>query len=407
MSIAARERPTRKALFVSKDPNRVDWFRNRLQSQPDTSLQFRFEVVDEGRELDFLKLGKGVHVIFIDLTMVANQSHFDLLSEVTANFDGPIVAVGNMHKKGEVQRCFRAGATDYLDATNFETNFPQIEDRLNTTLPKSGDAGKLVLILSRNGGTGKSTIAVNLAAAIDLQHKTPVGIAEFDFDNSDVADLMSLEPEFTIADLLTSDRGYDLQMFTRALSRYKDSGIEVLTTPSTLHDHLDFESEGLVGIVERFRARFPITIIDMAQGYTRIDQQIIDMADLVLVVIELNSLSLRNTMKFLKFEIQKRSQSASRFQVLVNRRGQPYEVSLGDAESTLNTTLDWILPYDPKVANQSINVGVPVVEEQPKSSLAIAFSQLADKLMTRLELAKVDAPKKAGISRLWGLIEPG
>lgn len=407
MSIASRAKPSRRALFVSKDPNRVDWFKDRLRNHPDTSLQFRFEVVDEGRELDFLKLGKGVQVIFIDLTMVANQSHFDLLSEVTANFHGPVVAVGNMHNLGEVQRCFRAGATDYLDTTNFESDFLQIEDRLGATSQKASDEGKLVLIVSCNGGNGKSTIAVNLAAAIDLQHKIPVGIAEFDFDNSDVAGMMSLEPDFTIADLLTSDRGYDLQMFTRALSRYKETGIEVLTTPSTLHDHLDFEGEGLVGIVEQFRAKFPITIIDMPHGYTRIDQQIIDMSDVVLVVIKLNYLSIRNTMKFLKFEIQKRAQSASKFQVVVNRRGQPYEVSLADAESTLNTKLDWILPNDPKVANLSINVGVPIVEEQPKSSLGIAFFQLSDKLMARLELAKSEAPKRAGLSRLWGLIESG
>lgn len=405
MSVASRAKPSRRALFVSKDPRRVDWFKDRLRNHPETSLQFRYEVVDEGRELDFLKLARAVQVIFIDLSMVANQSHFDLLSEVTANFEGPVVAVGNMHNLGEVQRCFRAGASDYLDTTSFEADFPQIEDRLNVSVPKGSDHGKLVLIVSCNGGNGKSTIAVNLAVAINQQHKFPLGLAEFDFDNSDVAGMMSLEPDFTIADLLTSDRGYDLQMFTRALSRYKETGVEVLTTPSVMHDHLDFEGEGLVGIVEQFRAKFPLTIIDMPHGYTRIDQQIIDMSDLVIVVIKLNYLSIRNTMKFLKFEIQKCSQTASKFQVLVNRRGQPYEVSLADAESTLNTKLDWILPNDPKAANLSINVGVPIVEEQPKSTLSVAFFQLADKLMARLDLVQGESPKRSGISRLWGLIE--
>lgn len=405
MSVASRANPTRRAIFVSKDPKRVDWFKERLRNHPNTSLQFRYEVVGEGRELDFLKLSKAIQVIFIDLSMVANQSHFDLLSEVTANFEGPVVAVGNMHNLGEVQRCFRAGATDYLDTTNFEEDFPQVEDRLRTTSPKEADEGKLVLIVSCNGGNGKSTIAVNLATAIHFRYRIPVGLAEFDFDNSDVAGMMSLEPDFTIADLLTSDRGYDLQMFTRALSRYKDTGIEVLTTPSVMHDHLDFEGEGLVGIVEQFRSRFPLTIIDMPHGYTRIDQQIIEMSDLVVVALKLNYLSIRNTMKFLKFETQKCAQTASKFQILVNRRGQPFEVSLADAESTLGTKLDWILPNDPKAANLSINVGVPIVEEQPRSSLGVAFTQLGEKVMEKLALARSEAPKRAGLSRLWGFIE--
>ena len=142
MSIASKAKPALRAIFVSKDPKRVDWFKDQLRNHAETPLQFRFQVVEQGRELDFLKLAKGVQVIFIDLSMLADQSHFDLLSEVTANFGGPVVAVGNMHNLGEVQRCFRAGASDYLDTTNFRSDFPQVEDRLNDSVKSTSSAGK-------------------------------------------------------------------------------------------------------------------------------------------------------------------------------------------------------------------------------------------------------------------------
>jgi MinD-like ATPase involved in chromosome partitioning or flagellar assembly len=69
---------------------------------------------------------------------------------------------------------------------------------------------------------------------------------------------------------------------------------------------------------------------------------------------------------------------AARIELVVNRHGQPKELSFEQAESALARKIDLRIPDDPKTINSTVNTGVPAVVEWPSSRVSRAINDWAD-----------------------------
>ena len=73
-------------------------------------------------------------------------------------------------------------------------------DRWRASQVGHGETGKLIAALAPSGGSGTSTLAVNLATVLAKQHKT-VGLIDLNLETGDLATLLDLKPTYTIVDL--------------------------------------------------------------------------------------------------------------------------------------------------------------------------------------------------------------
>jgi Flp pilus assembly CpaE family ATPase len=382
-----------RATFVSQNRSRIDWFRDSLQNIQGQSYDFEYLY---HQHIDQIQIPKDETVLFFDLSENATDSNLQEMSQLASRFPGQIVAVGNAKYSQDVLQSLRAGACDYLDTNRLELDLENIWKRLRKNTVEKPSSGKIVLVVSSNGGTGVSTIAANLAVAMNMTHHLSVCLVDFDLDQGDICGLMNLNPTFSLEDFLRPNVSIDCDMFDRTLTPYDKTGVKVLTTPKSINMDPQFTEDSILQTLEMCRTKFPLTIIDMPRGYSQMGQRIIEKADLILVVHRLDYQSIRNTSRFLEFEVNECKIPATKFQMITNRKGQPFEVELAKAEEVLNATLDWSLPNDPKTANLACNVGIPAVIDAPQSPLAIGFQQISLKLLNRMSLAKpIDTAKRS------------
>jgi len=370
-----------QSIFISPNQARLEWFRKSIEKMNDSSFHFDYQL-EPKKELN----ANHEHVLFYDLLDSPDETSFKRLSDLAARFEGRIVAVGNAQSSGHVLRSLRSGACDYLDTTHLDTDLNQVWKRLLKETHEKQVDGRIVLVMSANGGIGKSTIAANLAVAANISHKTNVCLVDFDFDHGDLSAMLHLDPTFTIADLIRPNIDLDQDMFDRTITQYEKTGVKVLAAPSNISIEAAYSEDAILKTLEYCRENFPLTIVDMPSGYNDMSQKIISRADLVLVVNKLDFQSIRNTARFLDFQTNQCKVPAGKFKVIVNRKGEPFELDLEKAEEVIGGDIDWMLPNDPKAANLACNVGVPVVIDSPSSNLTHAFHQIAGKLLEKFNL---------------------
>ena len=74
-----------------------------------------------------------------------------------------------------------------------------------------GPTGVVVAVFSTKGGTGKTFLACNLAAALAERSGSQVGLLDLDHDLGDVFAYFDAEPSRTLQELLTLDDGADAE----------------------------------------------------------------------------------------------------------------------------------------------------------------------------------------------------
>ena len=66
--------------------------------------------------------------------------------------------------------------------------------------------------------------------------------------------------------------------------------------------------------------------------------------------------------------------------IIVNQHGRPKEIAVGQAEKVLDRKLSLFVPFDQRLAVSSVNRGVPVAWENPKSKIGLAIAKIAEQV---------------------------
>jgi pilus assembly protein CpaE len=128
------------------------------------------------------------------------------------------------------------------------------------------------------------------------------------------------------------------------------------------------------------RSMFDFVVIDAGHSLSDLGQQAALASDTVFVVSQLSLPYLANTNKVLGTLKQLLPAPEKRLRVIVNRHDKKGEVSMHEAESSLQTEIFWSLPADYKFATSAINQGKPLSQVGPRHKLTRSMQDLAAKL---------------------------
>jgi len=285
-----------------------------------------------------------------------------------------IIAIGPADDAKLVLRCLRAGAADYIDTTELEVDLLAAIERLNAAENVAHDPGKLITVLSPNGGGGSSTLAVNIAASLASQHKR-AGLIDLKLESGDLAALLDLKPTFTIADLCQNSARLDHVMFERSLVTH-ESGIHLLAPPLELADVRHVHAETVSLAVTLARSSFPYVVVDLDHSFHEEQLVVLRQSEIVLLVFRLDFISLRNARRTLEY-FEHLGIPRDKVRLIANRYGQAQEVPYGKAEEALGMKIAHAVPDDPKAVNRANNHGVPIIVSAPSSKVAKTISQIA------------------------------
>ncbi|HTP08689.1 MAG TPA: response regulator [Anaerolineae bacterium] len=233
----------------------------------------------------------------------------------------------------------------------------------------------LYLVYSPRGGTGVSSIAINLAAALDqIQHGA--ALIDTDLQFGDLPVHLNMRPTKSLADLTTSNRP-DAETLPDLLIAHS-SGINLLFAPAKPETAELITGSMLVQAARRLRDRSSAVVIDTGSYLTDQNLALIDIVSLVVLVITPELASVKNARIFCDMAALL-GLPPERIVLVINRATMPGGIPAAQIEKAMGLSRVFQIPDDPKLRYSSVK-GATIYQLDANAPSAQAISALAQGL---------------------------
>lgn len=258
---------------------------------------------------------------------------------------------------------------------------PTADGQPSAFMARQAAGSTLIAILGSRGGVGTTSLAVNLAATLSTDPDHAVALIDLDLalGDADIALEVNGIDNISIADLARNIERLDMNFLRRALVKHDGTGLAILRHP------LEIADVGLIheGHVERvlnlLRISYSHMVVDLSKSLLPTDLMALRMADLILLVAQLELSSLRNVVRLIH-SMSGEEGLSEKIRVVINRVGaEAVEegISLKKAEEVVGKPIFWQVPNDPKAMIAARVDGAPLVRHAPKSKAQLAIAGLA------------------------------
>ena len=256
-----------------------------------------------------------------------------------------------------------------------------------------------VAIVGSRGGVGCTSLAVNLGTNLAQQKNHNVALIDLDLALGDADVALDLIPDYTLADVALNIDRLDMT-FTGGRSLCKHaSGLSLLPHPVQMEDISLIHEDHLQRVINLLRASYSHLLFDLSKRFTPTDLTAMRMADVILLVAQLELTSLRNVVRMLH-TFGTEDGLGEKVKVVLNRVGSDEgEISLEKAEETIGKPIFWQVPNDHKSMMGARNAGVPLLLHAPKSKIQQSIMELADHPAARPQRRRWRRKNGGGSSR--------
>jgi pilus assembly protein CpaE len=234
--------------------------------------------------------------------------------------------------------------------------------------------GKIIAVCSPKGGIGRTTLTVNLAVALMKKNFT-VSVLDGDFQFGDVNLAMDLKFSLTVKEVLEVLKSLDGPSLNNYLAVH-ESGVRVLSAPERPEFADLITNEAVNKILDVMISQHDYVVVDTPVGLHEQSLRILERADQVLVITNLEMAALKNTKLYL--ETLDLLGLRSRVKIIVNRANMDSVIKAEDAAKILAEPNPIYIPNDFQICSQSINLGVPFVMKYAKSEVAKGVFKMAE-----------------------------
>lgn len=283
-----------------------------------------------------------------------------------------------------VLQAIRLGVREYFAADATDGELSRVFGALNAEFNKTEGArveAPMVAVMGAKGGVGATFVATQLAAALQGDARDSV-LVDLNLRLGDAATYLDIKPNFTISQIAVNPERVDATALRSMLQRHS-SGLRLLAAPTAVEEADRIESVHLERAIRLLRRDFEWIIADVARDWTTPSISALDLADLVVLVTQLDVPTLNHTR--LHMEVLKRLGHADeKIVILANRFEKSSAVGAGDCASFLGRSPDFFVPNDYRSVSTAINQGKLLGELGGARGLQKAFGKVAIGLRLRL-----------------------
>lgn len=263
--------------------------------------------------------------------------------------------------------------------------------------PQSTKRGKVVTVFAAKGGCGKTTIAINLAAALAANQVHRVCVVDLDLSFGDVAISVQLDPVRTISDALPMAGHLDTTGAASLLTSYRP-GLDMLLAPVTPGD-AEKVPAALVGeLLTALRGIYDFVVVDTPAQFSEHVLTAMDVSDHHVLLTTPDTPALKNLRIALDM-LDLLSYSRDIRSVIVNRSDSKVGLSAGDVERVVRSPINGHVPSSRNVPI-SINKGTPIVIGTPAHPVSQAITRFAhERLLSQTAPARHKAFARRGAGR--------
>lgn len=243
---------------------------------------------------------------------------------------------------------------------------------------KSEALGKIISVFSPKGGVGCSTLAINLAIAMQKYCSAKVAIIDANLQFGDISVLLNMQPRTTIVDLAPHIEDLDTDLIERVVMAHT-SGIKALLAPPRPEMADLITSNIITELLKKFRRMYDVIIVDTYSSLQDVVISILDQSDRIVLVAAPEIPAIKSARLF--YEVTDALEyPRDKTQLVLNKADTRTGIRAEDIQASIKISVEAQFPLDEKVAIHSVNQGIPYVASSPNSPLTKAVVAYAQKL---------------------------
>jgi pilus assembly protein CpaE len=288
-----------------------------------------------------------------------------------------LFAIGSMTQPHIIVTAMRTGAKEFLERPVSTTSLLEAFVRLTTTqrgaAQRESVRGKVFTVINAKGGCGSTTIAVNLALALQS--------AEGQTSLVDLAPLghtalhLNLRPSFTAYDAIRNLHRLDSSLLESFTTRHA-GGLQLLAGAASPGEATSSPAE-VARLFDLLTSYFRFTVVDLSTRTDALARLVCDLSQTVLIVAGTDVASLWSTARVQQYLSE--SGGRDRLRLLLNRFRKIPGFTENEVESASGLTVFWKIPNQYFAVSGAIDRGVPLMPHD-RSALSRAFAGLAARL---------------------------
>jgi len=315
-----------------------------------------------------------------------------------------IIVASSLTDAQSVRRAMVAGARDYLikplkpeDVMRAVYGILEQEERKRLHLEgEHGDSvgrGTVITVFGAKGGIGKTTIATNLSTALVSATKANVVLVDMDTRFGDVAIMMDVAVDRSIADIARHLDELDRETIKDSLARHH-TGVSILPAPLHPTEWRNLTPQHIEKIIDLLAQGHDYVVIDTPGTFNEIIATTLEAGDLILLVTSMDIASIKDTALALEM-LRAADISEDKVKLLINHSTSANTLREEDVERVLEYNVTWRIPHDYNVASSN-QLGIPIVIAKPYARVSRAITDIA------YALSGVSRERKGFLERFLG-----
>jgi pilus assembly protein CpaE len=367
-----------KILVVDDDPNV-----QRLLSY--TLKQEGYEVIVAADGAEGLRLwgAESPALILLDV-MLPKLDGYQVAAKVRADEGDAHVPIIMLTAEAEVEqkiRGLRAGADDYLVKPFHPAELlARIKSLLARFAPKDlmvgrPPLGRVLAFYGAKGGVGTTTIAINVAIALqrELNRRVCLVDANLQFGDHRVFLDLGLDRKSIVDAVSAPTIDADL---LRGVMVEHDSKIDLLLAPPTPEQAELVTKEHLTQVIDVLRGLYDYVVVDLDKRLDDMNLGVFDAAEQLFVVLTADLSCLKNVRLVLE-TLAHIGYEGDRVKLVLNRSNAFTGINAKTAEGALRHPIDLQVLNEYRGAISALNSGAPVMATKADSPLGRSLHELA------------------------------
>ena len=297
-----------------------------------------------------------------------------------------VIITSSLTDAGSVRRAMVAGARDYLikplkpdDVLRAIYGILEQEERKRLHAEGGEHAqpiarGTVITVFGAKGGIGKTTIATNLSTALANSTRANVALVDMDTRFGDVAIMMDIAVEESIADLGRRIEELDRESIKDHLARHH-TGVSILPAPLHPTEWRNLTPQHIEKIVDLLAQSHDYVVIDTPGTFNEIIAATLEMADVILLITSMDIASIKDTALALEM-LRAADVLEDKVKLIINHSTSSNSLREEDVERVLEYSVTWRIPHDYNVASAN-QLGIPIVIAKPYARVSRAIMDMA------------------------------
>ncbi|WP_415403819.1 AAA family ATPase [Tateyamaria sp. SN3-11] len=329
----------------------------------------------------------------------ADEDNLVLMGEIITQAKSrniKVILIAEDVTPASLHQLLRQGADEFVPYPLPEGELQQAIDRLRAaSQPQPAETERTAQLTSGTnkqgavlvahgvaGGTGSTTLAVNLAwelALLSSGDSPSVCLLDLDLQFGSASTYLDLPRREAVFEMLSDTESMDDEIFGQSLLTFEEK-LQVLTAPSDMIPLDLITPEDIGRVIDMARAHFDYVVIDMPSTLVQWTETVLSSAHIYFTTLELDLRSAQNTLRF-KRALQSEELPIEKLRYVLNRApkftdlgGKARVKRLGES---LDISIEVQLPDGGKPITQCADHGLPLATSAAKNPLRREIAKLA------------------------------